>query len=305
MTLNTHLSNYLEYCQYRKELDPKTLKAYRIDLTQFTTYMSGLSVDKPSIESYITHLHKTYKQRTIKRKIASIKAYFSYLEEEQLIAQNPFHKIKVKFKEAFTLPRIIPRDAIEQLLNHMYTKQQNISGTRHRYALRDIAVVEMFFATGIRVCELSNMRRSCVDLKAGVIRIMGKGSKERFVQIGNPDVLKLMNEYYRENRQEIDCCGYFFVNNRGKRYSEQSIRLMLCRYTGEASIAIHITPHMFRHSVATYLLEEEVDISYIQRILGHSSIKTTQIYIHIASKKQTEILRSKHPRNKMQIIRAA
>lgn len=108
-----------------------------------------------------------------------------------------------------------------------------------------------------------------------------------------------------ENRTEIKESGYFFVNNRGNRYTEQSIRLMLKKYTKQAGIERNITPHMFRHSFATYLIEEGVDVSCVQQILGHSSIKTTQIYIHVAAKKQAEILREMHPRNNMKIAGAA
>lgn len=170
---------------------------------------------------------------------------------------------------------------------------------------RDLTIVEIFFATGARVYEISNLKRQDIDLDNGIIRIFGKGSKERCVQIGNHDILKLMKEYYRINQEVIDKCGFFFVNQHGKRFSEQSIRRMLRKYSCQAGVSVHITPHMFRHSVATYLLEEGVDIMYIQKILGHSSIKTTQIYLHIASKKQMEILRERHPRNQMQIQRVA
>lgn len=172
-------------------------------------------------------------------------------------------------------------------------------------ACRDLAVVELFFATGARVYEVSNLKSQDVDLDSGVIRIMGKGSKERYVQIGNPAVLKVLRKYYEQCQAQIEQCGLFFVNQRGTRFAEQSVRNMLRKYVRLAGIGTHITPHMFRHSVATYLLEEGVDIAYIQKILGHSSIKTTQIYLHIASKKQLEILRERHPRNKMKIVQAA
>ena len=115
----------------------------------------------------------------------------------------------------------------------------------------------------------------------------------------------MTKKYFVENRTEIKESGYFFVNNRGNRYTEQSIRLMLKKYTKQAGIERNITPHMFRHSFATYLIEEGVDVSCVQQILGHSSIKTTQIYIHVAAKKQAEILREMHPRNNMKIAGAA
>lgn len=303
MNIQEQVTSYLEYCKYRKELDDKTVKAYRIDLRQFFDHIQLDEPQKRNIEDYITELHKTYKQKTIKRKLASIKAFYNYLEEEELITESPFRKIKVKFKEEIVLPRIIMRDEIENLLNYMYgsvNKTDNYS-----FLLRDIAVVETFFATGARVYEISNIKKDCIDLNSGLICLKGKGNKERYIQIGSTDVLELLKKYYEANIKAINNSGYFFVNCRGRRFTEQSIRIMLKKYTAQAGIERKITPHMFRHSVATFLIEEDVDISCVQRILGHSSIKTTQIYIHVAAKRQAEILRDKHPRNKMKIDTAA
>lgn len=304
MRLEDKLAAYLEYCEYRKELDGKTLKAYRIDLRQYFEYVCVDEPDKEKIEEYITHLHKSYKQKTVKRKIASIKAFYNYLEETEIIAESPFRKIKVKFKETVTLPRIIPREEIEKLLNHMYQCLNENDKVSHKHMLRDVAVIEVFFATGARVYEISNIREDSINLNTGLIRLMGKGGKERYVQISNTSILEVLKnitmKMSRRSRKRI-----FFVNNRESRYTEQSIRLMLKKYTKQAGIERNITPHMFRHSFATYLIEEGVDVSCVQRILGHSSIKTTQIYIHIAAKKQAEILKEMHPRNNMKIAGAA
>ena len=305
MRLEDKLAAYLEYCEYRKELDRKTLKAYRIDLRQYFEYICVDEPDKEKIEEYVTHLHKSYKQKTVKRKIASIKAFYNYLEETEIIAESPFRKIKVKFKETVTLPRIIPREEIEKLLNHMYQCLNENDKASRKFMLRDVAVIEVFIATGARVYEISNIRDDSINLNTGLIRLMGKGGKERYVQISNTSILEVLKKYYDENEQSIKKSGYFFVNNRESRYTEQSIRLMLKKYTKQAGIERNITPHMFRHSFATYLIEEGVDVSCVQQILGHSSIKTTQIYIHIAAKKQAEILKELHPRNNMKIVGAA
>lgn len=305
MRLEDKLAAYLEYCEYRKELDRKTLKAYRIDLRQYFEYICVDEPDKEKIEEYVTHLHKSYKQKTVKRKIASIKAFYNYLEETEIIAESPFRKIKVKFKETVTLPRIIPREEIEKLLNHMYQCLNENDKASRKFMLRDVAVIEVFFATGARVYEISNIRDDSINLNTGLIRLMGKGGKERYVQISNTSILEVLKKYYDENEQSIKKSGYFFVNNRESRYTEQSIRLMLKKYTKQAGIERNITPHMFRHSFPTYLIEEGVDVSCVQQILGHSSIKTTQIYIHIAAKKQAEILKELHPRNNMKIVGAA
>lgn len=303
MNYTEMVRKYLEYCEFRKELDSNTLKAYRIDLRQFFEYTMEDIPGKEKIEDYITELHKKFKQKTIKRKIASVKAYYNFLEEKEIINDNPLRKIKVRFKESVILPRIIPREEIEQLLNFMYAQENKSNIKAHKFWLRDIAVIETLFATGARVYEISNIREDSVNLNTGLIRLMGKGGKERYIQIASSEILDVLKNYYKENSKEIKQCGFFFVNNRGCRYTEQSIRLMLKKYTKLAGIERIITPHMFRHSFATYLIEEGVDISCVQQILGHSSIKTTQIYIHVAAKKQAEILRDLHPRNRMNILK--
>lgn len=299
MDLQQNIGEYLDYCKFRKELDFNTLKAYRIDLRQFFEFAGKEMPDRRIIEAYITELHKKYRQKTVKRKIASLKAFYTYLEEQELITESPMRRIRTRFKEERILPRIIPRREIEKLLNVMY--RQLKSGKGKKTILRDLAVVEMFFATGARVYEVANIKIENMDLSSGIICFMGKGGKERVIQIGSREVTVLLRQYYTENKEVIRRCGYFFVNQNGNRFSEQSIRRMLKQYTKSAGIERNITPHMFRHSFATYLIEEGVDVSCVQRILGHSSIKTTQIYIHIAASTQADILRNMHPRNKMHI----
>lgn len=306
MDMKKEVERYLGFCKYRKRLSQNTLKAYGIDLKQFLGCVGEAVFQRAEIEDYITSLHKKYKQKTVKRKIASVKAFYRYLDEtERLDGPNPFNKIHVKFRESEILPRIIPRNEIERSLDHMYAEIKIKGGSKRSTIYRDLAVIELFFATGARVYEISNLKRQDIDLECGIVKLMGKGGKERYVQIGNPDVLRLMGQYYAFDRERIEDSGFFFLNRSGTRFTEQSIRKMIRKNTLLAKNAVQITPHMFRHSVATYLLEEGVDITYIQRLLGHSSIRTTQIYLHVASKRQMEILREKHPRNKMRVGKAA
>lgn len=298
--LQPTINTYLDFCQYQKRLDAKTLKAYRIDLKQFSAQIpaSSLALITPDIlESFISSLHKSYKPKTVKRKIASLKAFFHYLEYKDLILLNPFNKIQIKFREPIILPKTIPLHTIETFLSTMY-QQRSLAKTtcQKNYILRDIAVVELLFATGMRISELCSLTPAAVDLFDRNILIYGKGSKERKIQIGNDDIIALLKEYRQAYCQEIKHCGYFFINRLGNRLSEQSVRQMINKYVSLASIEQHITPHMFRHSFATYLLEADVDIRYIQEMLGHSSINITQIYTHVAMEKQKDILTTKHPR---------
>lgn len=295
-------NEYLNFCRYQKGLNPKTIKAYTIDLRQY--YEVNLCSDydwfeKAALSEYIYELHKQYKPKTAKRKIACLKAFFHYLELEEILDINPFNKIQTKFQEPFVLPRTIPLKTIKKLLKTVYKeKDKPMSDYRKNIILRDIAMFEIMFATGMRISEICSLKNDDIDLKNRTIRVYGKGSKERLIQIENADVINALNEYKKHNHSKTD---YFFTNKLDNRLSEQSVRFMINHYVKLAGIDIHITPHMFRHSFATLLLEEDVDIRYIQQLLGHSSITTTQIYTHISMKKQRNILAKKHPRNKLDI----
>jgi len=296
------ISQYLSDCQYQKGLNPKTIKAYQIDLAQFSALMgqsrSGLT--RESIMEYVSVLHQRYKPRSIRRKIASVKAFCGYLEFEKLVEENPFSRIRLKLSTPLILPRTIHLSAIEAILMGAYQMKENAKTTEQRNTvLRDIAVLELLFATGIRVSELCALQCGDVRLNAGEIKIYGKGAKERFVQIVNPDVLEVLSIYQETYRDAMALTGTFFVNRLNKPLSDQSVRSIVNRYSKLAGMENHITPHMFRHSFATLLLEEGVDIRYIQQLLGHSSIVTTQIYTHVTGKKQRDILSEKHPRNKI------
>lgn len=299
-TLETITNHYLDFCKDQKRLDAKTIKAYRIDLKQFQKQIPVNSVAQitPDIlEAFISTLHQTYKPKTSKRKIASIKAFFHYLECKDIIEINPIHKIQTKFREPITLPKIIPLHTIETFLSTMYQQKAYAKNNSHRRRIiRDIAVIELLFSTGMRISELCSLRPADVNLYERDILIFGKGAKERKIQIGNDDVVSILREYQQEYLIEINNCGYFFVNRLKRRLSEQSVREMINKYASIASIDLHITPHMFRHSFATCLLEADVDIRYIQEMLGHSSINITEIYTHVAMSKQKDILTTKHPR---------
>ena len=298
------IDEYLYYCLKQRKLDEKTVRAYRIDLRQFSGFCAQkkLVTEKAIIRQYILHLHESYKQKTVKRKVASIKAFYSYLEDEEIIEDSPLRKIRTEFREEKVLPRSIPYSILQSLLSSMYSKKSIESTKSERKLLnRDIAVVETLFSTGIRISELCNLLQKNIDIEQGIFCIKGKGGKERYLQIGTEEVLVQLKEYKRHWEKELDASKFFFLNRYGERYSEQSARRMIQRYTQEAMIEIHITPHMFRHSFATYLMEEDVNIRYIQKMLGHASITTTQIYTYVTTEKEKEILQTRHPRNKINI----
>lgn len=308
-SLQTQIDRYLEYCKYQKRLDAKTLKAYRIDLTQFLDSIPVNSINDITpalLEDYIAGLHQKYKPKTVKRKIASTKALFHYFEYRELLDRNPFSRMHIRFREPVILPRTIPLHTVESLLSTIYRQHETAETDYQRNnALRDIAVIELLFATGMRISELCALKISDVNLCDNYILIYGKGSKERKIQIGNDDVVRMLIAYKDTFKEKMKGCKRFFVNQSGRALSDQSVRRMINKYAALAAIDQHITPHMFRHTFATSLLEADVDIRYIQEMLGHSSINITEVYTHVAMAKQRDILSSKHPRKDFHIQREA
>jgi len=303
--LNTQINDYLNYCRYQKKLNLKTVKAYRIDLTQFATHLKQEAepLAKRCISHYIQTLHQKYKAKTVKRKIACLRAFVNYLEFDEQIDVNPISKIKLNFREPVILPKALPLATINKLIKAAYRSLEN-SQSEFQYGinLRNVAIFELLFATGVRVSELCSIKLNEIDLKNGAVKVWGKGARERIVFISNQETLDALRKYKAAFLCEIENTGWFFINRFGNKLTEQSVRNVIKSYAKSAKIAEHITPHMLRHSFATLMLEEDVDIRYIQSILGHSSISTTQIYTHVALSKQKSIMKEKHPRNRISII---
>jgi len=293
-----YVENYLEDCILRKRLNQKTVRAYKIDLKQYFEFIGTSLDDSKKINEYIHYLNQNYsKYKTIKRKIASIKAFYSYLEYEEIIDFSPFRKIRTKIKEPKILPRIIQKEYLNKIFQWLFDNlKQADSEYKKTIAIRNIAIVELLFSTGMRISELCHIHIKDIDFQERTLKILGKGSKERILYLGNDQViesLKSLLELYKD-RKDTD---YLFLNKFNTRLSEQSVRILLKKIEDELKLSVHITQHMFRHTFATTLLEKEVDIRYIQNILGHSSISTTQIYNHVTYFKQKEILIEKNPMN--------
>jgi integrase/recombinase XerD len=305
MTVAEAIDSFLFHCRFERNLSPKTLKAYAVDLRQFLTYTAELAgtteirrVGKELLRDYIRTLFDGLAEKSVKRKVATLKAMFHHLEREDAITINPFRKMEVRIKEKRRLPRAVPFSDVHQLFQHVYKLKESATdcdSNDFRLLVRDIAVLEALFATGARVSELCSLRACDVDLGKGCIRIVGKGNRERMLQICHPEALEAIREYQRSSGDHGE---YFFRNTKGGRLSEQAVRALLRKYADRLGWVRRITPHMLRHSVATLLLEEGVDIRYIQRLLGHSSITTTQIYTHIYDEHQHQVLLDHHPRRR-------
>lgn len=313
MTVQDAISQFLFHCQYEKNLSPKTLKAYSIDLRQFRTYLETelhltelAQIDKVALRAYIKNLFGPLAEKSVKRKVATLKALFHHLEREDEIVVNPFRKLDVRIREKKRLPRTVPLADLERLFRYLYRRKKEITDRKsevYQILVRDIAVFEFLFATGARVAEVCNLAAADMDLRQGQARIIGKGGRERILQVFDEEVLSVIREYRSllpkatPKSPEV----HFFRNRVGNRLSEQTVRTALRKHATCAGLALAVTPHMLRHSVATLLLEEGVDIRRIQHLLGHTSITTTQIYTDILEAGQRKALANKHPRRHFRV----
>lgn len=294
-----YMEDYLKDCSLRKRLSQKTIRAYKIDLRQYFDFIGEKKDDLKIINDYIHFLNKKYsKYKTVKRKIASIKAFYSYLEYEEIITFSPFNKIRTKIKEPKMLPKIIQKEDLNRIFTLLFNNLSNANTEyKKKLALRNITIIELLFSTGIRISELCNIHTNDISFKDRSLKIFGKGSKERILYLGSDQVIDFLKKYIDSNAVTDAENNYIFLNKFNEQLSEQTVRILLKNIENELKLSVHITPHMFRHTFATTLLEKEVDIRYIQNILGHSSISTTQIYTHVTYLKQKQIMIEKNPMN--------
>ncbi len=311
-TFQTFTEDFIFHCRYEKNLSNHTLKAYRQDLKQFAAYLTGKGpvmgieeIDKHILRDYLRQLTARNKVKTVKRKIATLKAFFGFLEFEDRIVVSPFRKMRVSIREPLVLPSVLTLPEVTRLFRAAYRVRQQCPcdlSYAYKAAVRDIVVLELLFATGIRVSELCHLEKDNVNLVEKYILVRGKGNKERLIQICSSEIIEILEEYIELFHVGSDPIVNFFINRFGQPLSDQSVRVVVKKYAQLAEITRPITPHMFRHTFATLLLEEEVDIRYIQHLLGHSTITTTQIYTHITLNKQKEILTTRHPRGGLRVV---
>jgi integrase/recombinase XerD len=294
---------FLNHCEFERNFSVHTLKAYRLDLAQFARFMvqrGNLSAvaqaDRALIRHYTRTLHH-YKPRTQRRKLAAVKSLFAFLEREGVVESNPAGNLRLDIRLGRILPRTVSLSTLQTLFRELYAnRDRRVRQSRcSKLAIRDIALFELMFSSGMRVSEISNLRVGTVDLERRAILVRGKGDKERLIPICDIELHSALVAHIHLQGVSPDANAFFFTNRFGRRLSEQSIRMALKRHTRAANLE-KITPHVFRHTVATMLLEQGVDLRFIQTFLGHSSIVTTTIYAHVNDKSQRAVLTDRHPR---------
>lgn len=294
MRIDHACAEFLRDCSNVRKLSEHTVRAYRLDLARFTRFAGPLadvgSFDRSTLAQYVEHLFTEHrlKETSAKRHVASVRSLFRWLEDGGQVPDDPFRGARIRIRLPRRLPRVLSRAELATILEHQ--PGADFSSLTARLA------AELLFATGIRVAELAALRDEDIDLAAGVITIIGKGSRQRRVYIPDSDIRDLIVGYRlaRDARDREE--DSFLVNSRGGGASPQYIRRLVRELGESAALTRRVTPHMFRHSVATYLLEEGVDIRYVQRLLGHRSIVTTEIYTHVADAALKSRVVERHPR---------
>jgi integrase/recombinase XerD len=228
------------------------------------------------------------KEASVRRHVASARALFRWLEEERLIAEDPFRRTQIRIRIPKRLPRILTHQELAAVLRP--PSDPGFATITARVA------AELLFATGIRVAELVALRDSDIDLPSAVITVTGKGDRQRRVYIPDADVHDLVEAYRLARCQHSGDTDAFLVNSRGGAATPEFVRRILQRLAHAANVLRRVTPHMFRHSCATYLLEAGMDIRFVQRLLGHRSISTTEIYTHVADATLKVQVTERHPR---------
>jgi integrase/recombinase XerD len=308
--MNTAIGEFLLGYFSTNDRKEKTKKAYVSDLAQFEAFIgvsySILTIKNTDIERWVAHLkNKGYSPASVRRKIVILKVFFTYWVRRDILPESPFWRVKISFGRIEQLPRALTRQEMQDLLSQVQKnygsrdQHKSLSDLKTSSAeylvLRNVALLEFLFATGIRVGEISSINLADYSASEGVCKIKGKGGRDRLAFVVDTVVLKIQREYLEMRQKLVSESSALFLNARGNRLSPQGIANVIHELRKAKGIERHITPHMLRHTVATLLLRNGVDIRVVQEFLGHASIATTQRYTHIAKEHMIHELRNRHP----------
>jgi integrase/recombinase XerD len=296
MEMNPAIALFLTHVRVEKGLSVNTVAAYRRDLTKFNVFVQKrkLALEGVTRDDLVDFLAGMYRQklesRTVARHLVTLRNFFRFAQLQELITTDPSLNLESP-KIRRNLPGYLRLEEVERLLAQPDAKTAS--------GLRDRAMLEVFYSTGLRVSELIGLRVTDLDAKVGCIRCIGKGDKERIVPAGRK-ALAIAEKYLRDARPKLLGKGVssqaLFVNRRGKSLSRVGVWKILSAYGRRAGLRVALTPHMLRHSFATHLLERGADLRSVQLMLGHADISTTQIYTHVVEERLKQIYKAHHPR---------
>ncbi|MBQ3475413.1 MAG: site-specific tyrosine recombinase XerD [Bacilli bacterium] len=286
------INDYINYLSLERQLSNNTVDGYKRDLLDFYkfTNKSYKKVTKNDVIDYITYLNKKIGAKSINRHIVSIKNYFKFLERNNMINTNPTNDI-TGLKTPKKMPRVLSEEDIDKLLD---------IELKDAYSYRNKAMLELMYSSGLRVSELLDLRISNIDFNMNLVRVFGKGSKERVIPMDDI-ATKYLYEYinlYRNTLLRNKVTDLVFINSRGSKLSRQGFFKILKLIALEKGIQKELSPHTIRHSFATHLLNHGADLRSIQTMLGHENIETTQIYTHVSNNYVKQNYDESHPRSK-------
>jgi integrase/recombinase XerC len=301
------IQQFIHYLAFEKNASPHTCRCYRKDLEGFEDFLksSGMylnptgdvqieKVDRMAIRKYMSCLHRKNKKSSIARKVSTLRSFFKYLIREEVIPSNPAKSVSSPKVEK-TLPTTLTVDEAFRLMESPKSIPEKSSEVSKQNCVRDRAILELLYSSGLRVSELVGLNLNQLDSDLGIVRVMGKGRKERIVPVGVKaiDALKA----YLEGRGGLTGDDAIFINPSGGRLTARTVGRLIKKYTRHSGIFRKVSPHSLRHTFATHLLDAGADIREIQEMLGHSSLSTTQRYTHVSMGKLMEVYDKAHPRS--------
>lgn len=292
--MDTYIEKYLEYLKIQKNYSINTIEGYKEDIEFFKKFLNKnnynfLEVEYKDIRQFFNYMDDLkLSKNTISRKISSLRNFYKYLARNNYIKYNPFSLTKGPKKDKL-LPKFLYYNELEEMFN--------VCDLTTFYGLRDRLILEILYATGIRVGELEYMKIKDINLYENKIKILGKGNKERIVYFGEY-TWEILDLYLK---QRTDKNEYLLINNHKERLTSRGIRYILNKIIEKTSIETKISPHMLRHTFATHMLNEGCDLLSVQELLGHESLRATQVYTHVTNDRLKDVYLKTHPRNKKRI----
>lgn len=289
-----YVLKFIDYLKNERNYSNNTILSYENDLNEFINLYEEdiLTLKYKDISKYLKHVYdKNYNRNTISRKLSAIKSFYNYFKKEGIIKQSPVNNISYP-KKALTLPKFLQYSELETLFS--------IPDINDAFGQRDRLILELLYATGLRVSELVNIKLDDIDINNSEIRVLGKGSVERVVYFGEyaKDIMEL---YIRDGREKLlkgRVSDYLFINNKFNKLTDRGVRFILDKILEKTSIKVKISPHSLRHTFATHLLNEGADLKVVQELLGHKNLSTTSIYTHVSNEKLRDVYYKSHPRSK-------
>lgn len=285
--IERYIEKFIRYLEVEKNYSSLTLLNYRHDLNEFKKFLGETKIENTdylTLRKYLVVLKgQNLNNTSISRRLSSLRSFFRFLNRENYLKNNPVAGISSPKKEKH-LPLFLTEEEVTRLIESVIAKDE--------MGLRDRAILEVFYSTGIRISELAGLNLDSVDFISGVIKVFGKGKKERLVPIGDIAIAALRN--YLDGRQKQS--EAVFLNKHGKRITDRGIRGIVAKYLRLASMKQGISPHTLRHSFATHLLNRGADLRSVQELLGHANLSTTQVYTHLTTERLKSVYEKAHPR---------